>query len=177
MNANDKYPVRDCENSLNPVQMQLSPKLRIFSGLFVPFLETTLNFEHWSKKRWSSYLLYFENYRLSKTWLDHSLKNTVSDHPLAVNMLKVKVSQSLVKCAWEDFQYIFSHHWENLIWKISALVISEILGFLGKIFTANDKYPVRDCENFLTLLQMQLSTKNKNFSWFLWSIAENYIKF
>ena len=39
------------------------------------------------EKRWSSYLLFFGNYRLSKTWLDHSLKNTVSEHPLKVNML------------------------------------------------------------------------------------------
>ena len=26
---------------------------------------------------------------MSKTWLDHSLKNTVSEHPLTVNMLKL----------------------------------------------------------------------------------------
>ena len=25
---------------------------------------------------------------MSKTWLDHSLKDTVSEHPLTVNMLK-----------------------------------------------------------------------------------------
>ena len=44
---NDKYPVRDCENLLTPVQMQLSSKLRICPDFFlVRFLETTLNFEH-----------------------------------------------------------------------------------------------------------------------------------
>ena len=26
---------------------------------------------------------------MSKTWLDHSLKNTVSEHPLTVNMLNL----------------------------------------------------------------------------------------
>ena len=30
----------------------------------------------------------FRNYRLSMTWLDHFLKNTVSEHLLTVNMLK-----------------------------------------------------------------------------------------
>ena len=32
--------------------------------------------------------MYFQNYRLSKTWLDHSLKGAVSEHPSTVNMLK-----------------------------------------------------------------------------------------
>ena len=30
----------------------------------------------------------FRNYRLSNTWLDHSLKSAVSEHPSTVNMLK-----------------------------------------------------------------------------------------
>ena len=32
--------------------------------------------------------MYFRNYGLSKTWLNHSLKSAVSDYPLTVNMLK-----------------------------------------------------------------------------------------
>ena len=32
--------------------------------------------------------MYFRNYRLSKTWLDHFLKSTVSELPLQANMLK-----------------------------------------------------------------------------------------
>ena len=32
--------------------------------------------------------MYFRYYRLSKTWLGHSLKYTVSEHPLTVNTLK-----------------------------------------------------------------------------------------
>ena len=30
----------------------------------------------------------FRNYRMSKTWLDHTLKSTVSKLPLTVNILK-----------------------------------------------------------------------------------------
>ena len=33
--------------------------------------------------------MYFQNYRLSKTWLDHSVKSAVPEHPSTVNMLKV----------------------------------------------------------------------------------------
>ena len=32
--------------------------------------------------------MYFRYYRLSKSWLEHSLKSTVPEHPLKVNMLK-----------------------------------------------------------------------------------------
>ena len=32
--------------------------------------------------------MYFLNYRMSKTWLDNSIKIAVSGHPLTVNMLK-----------------------------------------------------------------------------------------
>ena len=30
----------------------------------------------------------FRNYRLSRNWLDHSLKSVVSKHPSTVNMLR-----------------------------------------------------------------------------------------
>ena len=33
-------------------------------------------------------LMYFRNYRLSKTWLDHYLRSDVLDHPLRVNILQ-----------------------------------------------------------------------------------------
>ena len=32
--------------------------------------------------------MYFRNYRLSKAWVDHSLKSVVSEYPSTVNMLK-----------------------------------------------------------------------------------------
>ena len=31
--------------------------------------------------------MYCRNYRLPKTWLDHSLKSAISEHPSSVNML------------------------------------------------------------------------------------------
>ena len=42
--------------------------------------------------------------------------------------------QTLVKSAWEHFHHIFSSLWGKLIWKISPLVICEILGvFVNKL--------------------------------------------
>ena len=50
LTANEKYPVQDCVNLSVPIQMHLSLKLKIFSDLFVPFLEATSNFKHFEKK-------------------------------------------------------------------------------------------------------------------------------
>ena len=48
--ADGKYPVEYWENSQLPIQMQLSEKLKTFSQLFVPFLESTSNFKHFEIK-------------------------------------------------------------------------------------------------------------------------------
>ena len=50
LTGNDKYPVRDRENLLSPIQMQLFLKPETFSDSFVPLLESTSNFKHFRKK-------------------------------------------------------------------------------------------------------------------------------
>ena len=88
LTANDKHPVRDFENLLSQIQMTLSLKRKTFVDSFVPFLESTSNFKRFEKKydRHSYFISDF--YRLSKPLLDHSLKNSVREHPLTVNMSK-----------------------------------------------------------------------------------------
>ena len=76
----------------------------------------------------------------------------------------VKEFQPVEKSAWDHFHLAFSSLWENLIWRRSALAICYVLGLLGNILTANDKYPLQDYENLLTLVQMQPSWKLKIFS-------------
>ena len=63
-----------------------------------------------SKKRWSSQLMYFRNYRLSKTWIDHSLKRASSEHPSTINMLK---GPKHLKNIHESTFIRFSHHFEG----------------------------------------------------------------
>ena len=50
LTAGDMYPVQGCENLQLPIQMQLSEKRKTFSEFFVPFLDTTSNFEHFERK-------------------------------------------------------------------------------------------------------------------------------
>ena len=49
---------------------------------------------------------------------------------------------------------------------MSPLVISEILEVFVNTLTADDKYPVQDCENLPLLIQMQISEEQKTFSEF-----------
>ena len=50
LTSNDKYPVRDCQNLLSPIQMQLFLKPETLSDSFVSIPESTSNFEHFEKK-------------------------------------------------------------------------------------------------------------------------------
>ena len=63
----------------------------------------------------------------------------------------------------------------NFICKISPLVLSEILGVFVNTLTADAKYPVQDCQNFLLPIQMN-SPKNEklfpNFSFHFWHLHQ-----
>ena len=48
--ADYKYPVPDCEHLSFPIQIQLSWKKKTFSGIFIPFMESPSNFEHFPQK-------------------------------------------------------------------------------------------------------------------------------
>ena len=50
MTANDKYPIRDCENLPSQIQMELPLKPKTFSDSFLIFLKATLKFKHLEKK-------------------------------------------------------------------------------------------------------------------------------
>ena len=120
LTANDKYPVRDFENLSSRIQMQLYLKAKPFSESFVPFLESISNFKHFEKKMIVIATLFrklqtvkFLVRPLSKK---HRFRTPLDSH-------HVKGSQTLVKSAWEQFHHIFSSLWENLILKISPLVI------------------------------------------------------
>ena len=51
LTADYKYASLDCENLQFLIQMQLSSKPKTFSRLFVPFVESILNFKHFQIKQ------------------------------------------------------------------------------------------------------------------------------
>ena len=84
----------------------------------------------------------------------------------------VKASQILAKSPREYFLHVSSSSSRGLIWKMSALVLSEILGVFVTTLTENAKYPVQDCDNLQLPIQMQLSQKRKTFSQFFVPLLE-----
>ena len=73
----------------------------------------------------------------------------------------VKVSELLAKSSWECFYHVFLSFSVKLIWKMSPLVLGEILGAFANTLTCEGKYPVQGCENLQLPIQMQLSEKRK----------------
>ena len=86
MTANEKYPIRCCVILTSPIQMQLSLKPKTFIHSLVPYLESTSNFKHFEKEMIVIGALFWKLQTMKD--LDRSLsKNTVSQHPLTVNVL------------------------------------------------------------------------------------------
>ena len=50
LTADDEYSRHNTENLPLPIQMQLSKKPKTFCCIFIAFLESALNFEHFEKK-------------------------------------------------------------------------------------------------------------------------------
>ena len=51
LTADDKYSLLIRDNLTQPIQLLLSQKQKTFSGFFVAFLKSKLNFERFQKKR------------------------------------------------------------------------------------------------------------------------------
>ena len=78
----------------------------------------------------------------------------------------VKRIQTLVKSSWERFYHIFSSLWGEIIWKTSPWLKFGIIGLFVNTWTADYKYPVKDCENLPFPIQIQFSSEKKTFSQF-----------
>ena len=72
----------------------------------------------------------------------------------------------LRKSPGQLFDQVFSSFSRDVVWKKSPLVLVEILRVFVSRLTADDKYPVEDCENMQLPIQMQFSKKPKTFSEF-----------
>ena len=77
LSADGKYSLLNRDNLTQPIQMQVSGKLKTFAQFSAAFLKSRLNFEHFQKKGWLSYLRYFRNYGLRKKWLHQCLKSPI----------------------------------------------------------------------------------------------------
>ena len=65
----------------------------------------------------------------------------------------------------------------ELTWKMSPLVLGEIVGVFLNTLTDDGMYPVQGCENLQLPIQMQLSGKQKYFSRFFVPFLESSSNF
>ena len=129
--------------------------------------------------------------RTLKTWLDKYLKNLVSEDRLTSNIVKRssetrffrylsnhvsedRLTSNIVnvpKNCWNLYHNTFiifnDHCHENWVGKKFLLLTCQILGFHVNTLSADDKYSVRNRDNLMIPIQMQLSMKQKFFSQFL----------
>ena len=84
-------------------------------------------------------------------------------------------SQTLPKSALLYFYDIFSSSRRNYRWKMSVLVIYEILGLFVNILTADHNYHLCNRENLQQFIKMQLCKKQRIFLNFCF-ISEIYIQ-
>ena len=64
------------------------------------------------------------------------------------------------------FYHVFLSFLGKLIWKMSQLVLGELLAVFVNTLTTDGKYSVQDCENLQLPIEMKLSEKRKRFSQF-----------
>ena len=120
LTANDKYPVRDCQNLSSPIQLQLSLNPKAFFILLFHLwnLNQILNI---LKKKMIVIATLFRELQTVKGLVRRLSEKHRFKAPF--DSRHIKGSEALAKSAWEHFHHIFSSLLENLILKKSPLVI------------------------------------------------------
>ena len=124
MTANHEYSRSNRENLPLPFKCNYLKNHSPFFKLFITFLKSKLNFEHFENKNCASKLKYFWSYLLRKTCFLKCVKGPVSENPLAVNVLtSPKNCWNLQK---STFILLF-HYFEQL--ELENVIFSQIWDF------------------------------------------------
>ena len=162
LSADGKCSLLNRDNLTQTIQIELSPKQKTFCEFFSALLKGSWNFEHFRKKGRLSYLRYFRNYRLRKTWLHQCLKSPIWRDLSESNM--VNASQTLLKFAWQHLYHIYWLLCRQLTFKKSLLVIWKISRLFPNTLNSEGKHSLLNRDNLTQPIQMQVSRKQKSFS-------------
>ena len=160
MAANCQYSRSNRENLPLPIEMPLFKKRKIFSDIFVAFLEPTLNFWHFDETI-SVIAQVFLKLLVPKDVLTSIHKRSCFWKPFGSE--RVNKSLKLLKFPEKFFYPTSSSFLAILSKKKLVSVRSEILGLLVNTLTANYEYSRSNRENLPLPIQMQLSEKPKTF--------------
>ena len=136
LTAEVKYPIQDWENFLMPVKMQLSDNWKTF--LYFLFIFWNLhNILNILKKKMVVIANVFPKLQTVKNFVRPLCKK--QRFGTRFDSQHGKVTRILAESPWEHFHHVFSSFWETMIWKMSPLVLGEILGVFLNTFTADGK--------------------------------------
>ena len=85
--------------------------------------------------------------------------------------------QALLKSGWQDLSHSYSSLFKQLGWKKSLLKICKVLKLFVNTLTARDKYSLRNRDNLMEPIQMQLSEKEKTLSQLFFAVLKSTLKF
>ena len=163
--AYDKYSVLNREYSTQVIHMQLSIKTKDIFSIFFCSFKRYIKFWTFSKKRWSSEIMYFRYYGLRNAWSDKCLKSAIPHYRSTSNIVNaLKHCSNLNDGSFIIFFWLLSR---QLSLKKSLLVIWKILGLFLHTFTARDKYSFLNMEYLAQPAHMQFSQILKKVSEFL----------
>ena len=84
-----------------------------------------------------------------------------------------KCTQTLFKFAWQNLYHIYWSLWMQLTFKKLLLVICKISRLFPNTLSVDGKYSLLNRDNLTRQIQMQLSQKQKTFSWFFFGFLKS----
>ena len=84
-----------------------------------------------------------------------------------------KRAQTLSKFSWQHLYHIYWSLWTQLSYKKSLLVRCKIWRHFPNTLSVDGKYSLLNRDNLTRQIQMQLSQKQKTFSWFFFGFLKS----
>ena len=163
MTADDNYLVCNSANLCQPIQIQFSEKEICSFNLLLHFW----NLHNILKLLKTNVALIADLF--PKLWTAKNVIRYMSKKPrfrTPFDSQHAEGSGTLLKSAAQHFYNISILLPKKWSWKMSHLVISEILGLFVNTLNPDNKYSLRISENLWQTIKMQLSNKQKIFPGF-----------
>ena len=155
--------------------MQLSQKQKTFSQFVAAFLQWSLKFQHFQKKKKEPHRWFISEITDSK---ERGYKN-LWKVPFQRTLLEAtcKGDKALLKSELHHLYPIYRSLSRQLSQKKCLLVRCKVLTMLANIVTADENYSVLNRDNLRQPIQMQLYQKQKTFSQFVSTFLKWSLKF
>ena len=85
--------------------------------------------------------------------------------------------QALLRSGGNHFYHSYSTQWTQVGWKKSLLLICKVLQVFVNGLPARDKYSIRNRDNWMEPIQMQLSQKQETLSKFFFAFLKSTLNF